>query len=83
MQSGAYAAYERDSRSDDEDLFEAEEGENMVGFDVGRRERLPVRGSGGGVEGEVEIDSQRRLSRDLERGFRDDSDESVGDDRRR
>ena len=51
----------------------------MVGFDVGRREGLV---SGGRGEGDG-IDSERRLSRDLEEGFRDESDEEDGDERRR
>lgn len=63
--------------------FGEEEGESMVGFgDVrverGRDER------GGRVEvgrGHV-VDSQRRLSRELEEGFRDES-ENEGDERRR
>lgn len=56
----------------------------MVGFDVNRRERS-VRG--GRVVSAVEIDSQRRLSRDLEGGFMDSGDDeeedSANDDRRR
>ncbi len=45
----------------------------MVGFEISevRREALAREGRMGGVEGE------RRLSRDLEEGFRDDSDEEV------
>ncbi|EEH41316.1 hypothetical protein PAAG_03602 [Paracoccidioides lutzii Pb01] len=51
-------------------VFDQEEGEDMVGFemDVERREALERR------RGDV-VDSQRRLSRDLEEGFMDDSDE--------
>lgn len=77
------------SGSDSEELFGAEEGESMVGFSISRRRteeaRWPVRGSDGRVVGEVEIDSSRRLSRELEEGFRDESEdeESGGDDRRR
>lgn len=79
--------------SGDEFVFGEEEGESMVGFDFERAERR-VRGgevseavvAGGGerVWGE-EMDSQRRLSRDLEEGFKDDSEdeEGGGDDRRR
>lgn len=55
-------------RRNSEDVFGEEEGESMVGFDVERRDR-EVRG------GRVEMDSQRRLSRDLEEGFKDDSEE--------
>ncbi|TKA45134.1 hypothetical protein B0A54_04230 [Friedmanniomyces endolithicus] len=57
-------------------VLEAGEGERMVGFgrdverlDRGRDER------GGRVGSGVEIDSLRRLSRDLEEGFRDESSE--------
>ncbi|KAK5132494.1 hypothetical protein LTR08_009040 [Meristemomyces frigidus] len=63
-----------------EDLaFGEEEGESMIGFDVGQLPRgRDERG------GRVEIDTQRRLSRDLEEGFKDDSEEDEGgDDRRR
>lgn len=74
--------------------FGEEEGERMVGFDVSasRRERLTrggtwatVGGVGGSGGGREEIPSERRLSRDLEEGFRDSSeaDEEEGDDRRR
>ena len=67
----------RGSGSGDEELyFGEEEGESMVGFDVGRREREVRRDRDG------EIDSERRLSRDLEEGFRDSEDEDEdGDDR--
>lgn len=57
---------------DDQWIVGEEEGENMVGFgrDVERLERgRDERG------GRVEIDSQRRLSRELEEGFKDDSEE--------
>ncbi|KAL5409065.1 hypothetical protein PMIN06_011339 [Paraphaeosphaeria minitans] len=64
----------------DEDLFDDDEGEGMVGFDPVdgcRREALEQRRS---VVGE-----DRRLSRELEQGFKDDSDddEDHEDDRRR
>ncbi|KAF2238300.1 hypothetical protein EV356DRAFT_564020 [Viridothelium virens] len=54
----------------EEELFDEEEGEGMVGFEIDqrRREALDQGRSGGGEE-------QRRLSRDLEEGFKDDSDE--------
>ena len=54
----------------------------MVGFDVNRSERM-VRG--GRVDVADEIDSERRLSRDLEEGFIDSGSEEEGrvDDRRR
>ena len=56
----------------DGSVFDQEEGEGMVGFDVSadgrdalaRREEAP--------------ESVRRLSRDLEEGFRDDSDDGRG-----
>ncbi|KAK3067206.1 hypothetical protein LTR53_016061 [Teratosphaeriaceae sp. CCFEE 6253] len=70
---------------EDQWVLEDDEGERMVGFgqDVSRFERGRderggrIRVVGGPRE---EIDSQRRLSRDLEEGFKDDS-ESDGDDR--
>jgi len=64
----------RASISGDELAFGEEEGENLVGFDdFSARNRLqPGRDERGG---RVEIDSQRRLSRDLEEGFKDDSEE--------
>lgn len=52
----------------DELAFGDEEGENMVGFDLQSRDRTrDARG------GRVDLDSERRLSRDLEEGFKDDS----------
>ena len=53
----------------EEEVFDEEEGEGMVGFEIDqrRREALDRRRSGG--------EEQRRLSRDLEEGFKDDSDE--------
>ena len=63
----------------DDVYFGDEEGESLVGFDVGRRERLPRIGR------EERVRNDERLNRDLESGFRD-SDESgedgAGDDRR-
>ncbi|KAJ8610156.1 hypothetical protein MRB53_038763 [Persea americana] len=48
----------------------------MVGFDISRQDRS-VRG------GNVAISSDNRLNRDLEAGFRDDSEEDLTlDDRR-
>ena len=64
----------RGSGSGDDLAFGDEEGESMVGFDVNSRDRS-VRG------GRVEIDSERRLSRDLEEGFKDESEESEEDGR--
>lgn len=53
---------------DDDDLFDAEDGEHLIGvaMDIRRREALDRRRSEVG-------DNERRLSRDLEEGFRDDS----------
>jgi hypothetical protein len=70
--SGRYGAGEGDGS-----LFDDEEGEGLVGFDIDaqRRERLE-RSNGIGI-------SDRRLSRDLEEGFEDDSDdEEIRDGRR-
>jgi len=55
----------------DDGLFDEEEGEGMVGFEVdeGRRQELE-RGAAMEPDGD-----ERRLSRDLEEGFRDDSDD--------
>ncbi|KAF2462431.1 hypothetical protein BDY21DRAFT_360357 [Lineolata rhizophorae] len=81
---------ERDDLLDDSDaspLFDDEEGEGMVGFDMDerrrRREALERRRGGGGaaaaaVRGEDPA-SWRRLSRDLEEGFRDDSSGEEGE----
>lgn len=69
---------------EDDELFGVEEGESMVGFDVvGRRERR-LRDDRR-EDGDGGIDSQRRLSRELEEGFKDDSEDEEGgvDDRRR
>ncbi|KAF2119123.1 hypothetical protein BDV96DRAFT_466102, partial [Lophiotrema nucula] len=55
----------------DDELFDDEEGEGLVGFDPideRRREALEQRRSMVGEE-------DRRLSRDLEEGFKDDSDD--------
>ena len=61
-----------DSEENDEDLFEDEEGENMVGFDVNRSDRAIVE------RGTYGPDTERRLSRELEEGFRDDSEDEGG-----
>ena len=59
-------------------MFGYEEGESMVGFDYRSQER-EVRG--GRVES---LWSDGRLSRDLEEGFKDDSEEEEeGEDDRR
>ena len=75
--------YGGDTGSGDELFFGEEEGESMVGFDVGRRERLVRVADVSGGQGRAEMDSERRLSRDLEEGFKDDSEDEEGDDRRR
>ncbi|KAK5122855.1 hypothetical protein LTR85_003770 [Meristemomyces frigidus] len=68
----------RGSGSGDDLAFGEEEGESMIGFDVNRLPRgRDERG------GRVEIDTQRRLSRDLEEGFKDDSEEEGSVDERR
>jgi hypothetical protein len=66
-----------DGLDGDGSLFDEEEGEGLVGFDVGarRRERL-------GTVYDNEH-SDRRLSRDLEEGFQDESDDGEREDDRR
>ncbi|KAI9801001.1 MAG: hypothetical protein M1825_003535 [Sarcosagium campestre] len=64
---------EADRLNDDDDsLFGDEEGEGMVGFDMDQRRREGLEHRGG-----VSADAGRRLSRDLEEGFQDDSDEET------
>jgi hypothetical protein len=68
-----------DGSGGDDVLFDDEEAEGMVGFDPideRRREALEQRRSMMGEE-------DRRLSRELEAGFKDDSDDEAEDDRRR
>jgi len=62
---GSYGA-----EHNEDELFDEEEGEGMVGFDIDerRREALERRRSSVG-------DEDRRLSRELEEGFKDDSDD--------
>lgn len=79
--------------SADGELFDEESGEAMVGFDVQERNRrrdgmerqvsnmdaatrTVARGS---RPPPTEVDSNRRLSRELEEGFRDDSDDEGED----
>ena len=65
----------REGGDEEESLVDAEEGEGMVGFDVDARRRQALeRRAGEFGEGE------RRLSRELEEGFRDDSDEGEDND---
>jgi len=62
----------------DDDLFDDEEGEGMVGFDPideRRREALEQRRS--------MMEEEMRLGRDLEEGFKDDSEDEHEDERRR
>ena len=61
----------------EDDLFDDEEGEGMIGFDPvneRRREALEQRRS---------MMDDRRLSRELEEGFKDESDDEHEDERRR
>lgn len=75
---GTGARRARDSFDSEVYVFGEEEGERLVGFD---HERLPRgRDERGGV---VEVASDRRLSRELEAGFKDESSEESGDDGRR
>lgn len=53
--------------------FDDDEGEELSGFDENRREALSLDASRG------RDDDGRRLSRDLEEGFKDDSDDSDDD----
>jgi|TARA_R110002003_G_scaffold141_14_gene12983 hypothetical protein len=62
----------------EDELFDDEEGEGMVGFDPidqRRREALEQRRS--------MMEEERRVGRDLEQVFKDDSDDEAEDDRRR
>lgn len=66
------------SSAHDDELFDDEEGEGMVGFepfDERGREALERRRSGVGEE--------RRVGRELEVVFKDDSDEEDGDEEAR
>ena len=62
------------ARQSIESLFDEEEGEGMVGFNVDASRRDAI-----ARQEEVAI-TERRLSRDLEEGFRDDSDDETGRD---
>ena len=78
--------------SEDGGLFDEESGERMIGFDMngdtrGRRGRLGVRDAGetnaiNAAIGRVRDDgiSTRRLSRELEEGFMDDSASEMSDE---
>ncbi|KIX94264.1 uncharacterized protein Z520_09974 [Fonsecaea multimorphosa CBS 102226] len=80
---------------DEGTLFDEESGEAMVGFDAQERNRrrdamerqvsnmdaaTRTVSRGAGMGGEHVSDSNRRLSRELEEGFRDDSDNEDEDD---
>jgi hypothetical protein len=69
----------RYARQSADSLFDEEEGEGMVGFNVNASRRDAI------VRQEEAAITERRLSRDLEEGFRDDSDYSgdeVSEDER-
>ena len=61
---------------DNGSLFDDEEGEGMVGFDMNSNE------GGGRERGNEAHESGPRLSRELEEGFQDDSDEEARDPNR-
>jgi hypothetical protein len=61
----------------DGSLFDEEEGEGLVGFNADIQTRASLE-RGGDTE-----HSDRRLSRDLEEGFQDESDDEEEQDRRR
>ena len=62
----------------DRSLFDEEDGEGLVGLDAGAQRQEQLERSSGAAH------SDRRLSRDLEEGFQDESDEEEQrpDDRR-
>ncbi len=80
--------------SADGELFDAESGEAMVGFDVQDRTRrrdgmerqvTNMNAATRTVSGAINpprrvVESDRRLSRELEEGFRDDSEDDDGDE---
>ncbi|EDN09680.1 hypothetical protein I7I51_02303 [Histoplasma capsulatum] len=75
------------AHNDGGSVFDDEEGEDMVGFEIdsSRREALEHGRRSGGDNNHNDhssIDTERRLSRDLEEGFMDDSDDEDGDDMR-
>jgi hypothetical protein len=73
FQSGRFDYSARDGS---ENEFDEDEGEELFEVDGNRREALSLDASRGHDEG-------RRLSRDLEEGFRDDSDEELNENHRR
>ncbi|KAF2734911.1 hypothetical protein EJ04DRAFT_512201 [Polyplosphaeria fusca] len=77
--SGRRRVVDGSGENNDDELFDDEEGEGMIGFDPideRRREALEQRRS---IMGEED----RRLGRDLEEGFKDESDDEADDERRR
>jgi hypothetical protein len=64
---------------DDDELFGSEEGEGMVGFNIDDASREALERDRTRSPG---FDGERRLSRDLEEGFRDDSDEEDQEEAR-
>lgn len=91
-----FSAGRRDSAISDEDadggLFDEESGERMVGFDIDGRRGVDGRRRSDGILGIrdsnethaatafEQTDSNRRLSRELEEGFRDDSASEASDE---
>ncbi|CAA9963521.1 hypothetical protein CFE70_007832 [Pyrenophora teres f. teres 0-1] len=74
---GRHRAVVDGSGQHEDDLFDDEEGEGMVGFDPideRRREALEQRRS--------MMEEERRLGRDLEEGFKDDSEDEHEDEQR-
>jgi hypothetical protein len=67
-----------EDRLSQDEVFSDEEGEGMVGFDIHERERR--RAALERIRGE-EIVGERRLSRELEQGFCDDSTDEEEDGR--
>ncbi|PGH10758.1 hypothetical protein AJ80_07408 [Polytolypa hystricis UAMH7299] len=65
-------------QDDDDSVFDAEQGEGMVGFDIDASRREALDRQRGLI-----IDTDTRLSRDLEEGFMDDSEDEDGTGRPR
>ncbi|KZM24540.1 uncharacterized protein EKO05_0008713 [Ascochyta rabiei] len=76
-----------DDDDDDSSDFDDDEGEGMVGFDPideRRREALEQRRREALEQRRSLVDEERRLGRELEQGFKDDSEDEEGvDDTRR
>jgi stringent starvation protein B len=69
-------AESRYARQSAESLFDEEEGEGMVGFNIEASRRDTI------ARQEDAAITERRLSRELEEGFRDDSDDETRRDER-